>query len=199
MDSGSRRSLSSGRPETGSLGAPRNDRTAYCNWSFTLSRPAFTHSSSKPGEPEAPTPSGQPEWLMPPEPPARGDSRRDRMLLDLLPTGVLIYRLDRMLYANPAFLELAFPPRYHYDVLRALDYFRAAHPDVQPDERISDAVHFIEDRRQVSVVARGRWLLDRAYDEALPFPLGELVGEPSRWNTLRALRVLRWYERRGPS
>lgn len=109
------------------------------------------------------------------------------------------YLLERGLFrrrstgevANPAFLELAFPPRYHYDVLRALDYFRAA--DVQPDTRLCDAVHFIESRRQ----ADGRWLLDRAYDEALPFLWGELVGEPSKWNTLRALRVLRWWERGG--
>jgi hypothetical protein len=89
-------------------------------------------------------------------------------------------------------LKLAFPPRYHYDVLRALDYFRDA--DVQPDARISDAVHLIESRRQPD----GRWLLDRAYEEALPFPFGESVGEPSRWNTLRAPRVLRWCDRRGP-
>ena len=120
------------------------------------------------------------------------------------------YLLERGLFrrrstgevANPAFLELAFPPRYHYDVLRALDYFREADDgdaEDRPDARMRDAVHFIEDRRQVSVVPRGRWLLDRAYDEALPFPWGEMVGEPSRWNTLRALRVLRWYERRGPS
>jgi hypothetical protein len=109
------------------------------------------------------------------------------------------YLLERGLFrrrstgevASPAFLELAFPPRYHYDVLRALDYFRAA--DVQPDVRMRDAVHFIESRRQ----ADGRWLLDRAYDEALTFPCGESVGEPSRWNTLRALRVLRWWERQG--
>jgi len=46
-----------------------------------------------------------PEWLMPSEPPALGESRRDRALLDLLPTGVLIYRFDHLLYANPAFLE----------------------------------------------------------------------------------------------
>ena len=84
--------------------------------------------------------------------------------------------------------EFAFPPRYHYDVLRALDYFRAA--GVQPDARISEAVHVIESRRQ----ADGRWLLDRAHDEALALPFGESAGEPSRWNTLRALRVLRWYE-----
>ena len=55
---------------------------------------------------------------------------------------------------------------------------------------MSEAVHVIESRRQPD----GRWLLDRAYDEALAVPVGEPVGEPSRWNTLRALRVLRWYE-----
>jgi len=109
------------------------------------------------------------------------------------------YLLERALFrrlstgevANPEFLELAFPPRYHYDILRALDYFRGA--GVQPDARIRDAVHLIESKRQ----ADGRWLLDRAYAEALALPFGESVGAPSRWNTLRALRVLRWYERRG--
>ena len=108
------------------------------------------------------------------------------------------YLLERGLFrrrstgevANPAFLEFAFPPRYHYDVLRALDYFRNA--GLQPGARIGDALHVVESRRQ----ADGRWLLDRAYDEALAFPFGESVGEPSRWNTLRALRVLRWYETR---
>lgn len=94
--------------------------------------------------------------------------------------------------ANPEFLQLAFPPRYHYDVLRALDYFRASsvHNKIPPDPRMNDAVHFIESRRQ----AEDRWLLDRAYEESLALPVGECVGEPSRWNTLRALRVLRWYE-----
>lgn len=48
--------------------------------------------------------SDQPEWLVPEDPPARGTSLRDRVLLDLMPTGILIYRLDRLLYANPAFL-----------------------------------------------------------------------------------------------
>jgi hypothetical protein len=107
------------------------------------------------------------------------------------------YLLERGLFrrrstgdvANPEFLELAFPPRYHYDVLRALDYLRAA--GTRPDARIGDAVRHVESRRQPD----GRWLLERAYDEALAFPFGESVGEPSRWNTLRALRVLRWYER----
>ncbi len=104
------------------------------------------------------------------------------------------YLLERGLFrrrstgevANPAFLKFAFPPRYHYDVLRALDYFRAA--GVPPDARIGDALQVVESRRQ----ADGRWLLDHAYDEALAFPFNEPVGQPSRWNTLRALRVLRW-------
>jgi hypothetical protein len=90
--------------------------------------------------------------------------------------------------ANPEFLEFAFPPRYHYDVLRALEYFRAA--GLRPDPRVIDAVRLLESKRQPD----GRWLLDRAYDEALALPLSEAAGEPSRWNTLRALRVLRWYE-----
>jgi PAS domain S-box-containing protein len=56
------------------------------------------------------------DWLAPPEPPARGETQRDRALLDLLPTGILIYRLDRLLYANPAFLK-----RIGYASLHALE------------------------------------------------------------------------------
>lgn len=69
-------------------------------------------------EPEiAPPPAGdRPDWLAPPEPPARGQARRDKALLDLLPAGVLIYRLDRLLYANPAFLK-----RIGYASLHALE------------------------------------------------------------------------------
>ena len=57
-----------------------------------------------------------PNWLTRPEPPARGEARRDKMLLDLLPVGILIYRLDRLLFANPAFLE-----RMGYPSLHALE------------------------------------------------------------------------------
>jgi hypothetical protein len=114
-------------------------------------------------------------------------SSRQRGEKYLLERG-LFRRLSTGEVANKEFLELAFPPRYHYDVLRALDYFRAA--GAEPDPRVDDAVHFIESLRQQD----GRWLLDRAYDEALPLPAGESVGQSSRWNTLRAMRVLRWYE-----
>jgi hypothetical protein len=106
------------------------------------------------------------------------------------------YLLDRGLFrrrstgeiANAKFLELAFPPHYHYDILRALDYFRAA--GVQPDSRMSDAVHIVESKRPTDA----RWLLERSYDEALAVPFTEKLGEPSRWNTLRALRVLKWWK-----
>jgi hypothetical protein len=110
------------------------------------------------------------------------------------------YLLDRNLFrrkstgevANVEFLQLAFPPRYHYDVLRALDYFRAA--DAKPDPRMSEAVDLIETKRQPD----GRWPLENSYTEALALPLTETVGQPSRWNTLRALRVLRWFNSANP-
>jgi PAS domain-containing protein len=71
----------------------------------------LAESASAP-QPVAELPRSPPDWLTPPEPPALGESRRDRMLLDLLPTGVLIYRLDRLLYANPAFLRvIGAPPK----------------------------------------------------------------------------------------
>jgi hypothetical protein len=104
------------------------------------------------------------------------------------------YLLDRFLFrrrstgevASPEFLKFAYPPRYLYDVLRALDYLRDT--GFRPDERIADALQVVESRRRTD----GRWLLDDTHNEALPFPFAESVGEPSRWNTLRALRVLRW-------
>ena len=104
------------------------------------------------------------------------------------------FLLERALYrrlstgapANPAFLEFAFPPRYHYDLLRALDYFRAI--GSAPDPRILDAVQIVRSKQQ----GDGRWLLDAKYEEALALSSGEAVKEASRWNTLRALRVLRW-------
>ncbi len=107
------------------------------------------------------------------------------------------YLLERALFrrrstgqaALPAFLELAYPPRYHYDILRALDYFRSA--GVEPEPRMREAVQILETKRQPD----GRWFLERSHDDVLALPFGESVGEPSRWNTLRALRVLRWYAR----
>lgn len=90
--------------------------------------------------------------------------------------------------AVPEFLQFSFPPRCYYDVLRGLDYLREA--GVTPDGRVDDAIHLVEGKRQTD----GTWLLDGAREEVFDLPLGESVGERSRWITLRALRVLRWYE-----
>ena len=104
----------------------------------------------------------------------------------------LFRRLSTGEVALPAFLKFAFPTRYSYDILRALDYFRAA--GAPPDSRIADAISVVENRRQPD----GRWLLDQAHDEALAVAFDESVGQPSRWNTLRALRILRWYRGHRP-
>jgi PAS domain S-box-containing protein len=74
-------------------------------------------AGAPPAESAAPEAAVEPPtWLAEPEPPARGEARRDKALLDLLPTGVMIYRLDRLLYANRVFLE-----RMGYDSLHALE------------------------------------------------------------------------------
>ena len=63
-----------------------------------------------------------PAWLAPSEPPPRGETRRDRALLDLLPVGILIYRLDRLLYANPAFLtQMGYPGLHALEDAGGLD------------------------------------------------------------------------------
>jgi hypothetical protein len=106
---------------------------------------------------------------------------------EYLLTRALFRRQSTGEVANTEFLKFAFPPRYHYDVLRSLDYFRAA--GTVPDPRVEEAVQLVEGKCQ----ADGRWLLDASHDEALAWSFSESVGQPSRWNTLRALRVLRWF------
>jgi PAS domain S-box-containing protein len=79
--------------------------------------PEVTEAVVEPPAPFASEPaSDTPEWLAPAEPPARGIAKRDKALLDLIPVGILIYRLDRLLYTNPAFLK-----RIGYDNLHALE------------------------------------------------------------------------------
>lgn len=103
----------------------------------------------------------------------------ERRLLRRLSTGEL---------AQPRWLYLAFPNGWHYDVLRVLDHLRDA--GVSPDERVAEAVGILESKRD----ADGRWPLEHAHHDELLVDLGEREDEPSRWITLHALRVLRWYE-----
>ena len=106
------------------------------------------------------------------------------------------YLLERGLFrrqrtgevADPAYLEFAFPYYWRYDVLRALDYFR--HSGADPDPRMAEGVEVVGSKRQPD----GRWLLERIHPGRVHFDLEGGVGAPSRWNTLRALRVLDWWD-----
>jgi hypothetical protein len=106
------------------------------------------------------------------------------------------YLLERKLFrrkstgevVNPTWLQFSFPVRWHYDVLRALEYFRSV-GDV-PDSRINEAIDVLRSKQQLD----GTWLLENTHPGKIHFALEDGDGQPSRWNTLRALRVLNWHE-----
>ncbi len=89
---------------------------------------------------------------------------------------------------DPDWLQASFPTRWQYDVLRGLEYFRST--GGPPDERLAEAIEVLRSKRQ----ADGTWLLENTHPGRIHFALEDGDGQPSRWNTLRALRVLRWYE-----
>jgi hypothetical protein len=99
----------------------------------------------------------------------------------------LLRRLSTDEIIDATWTQFAFPPLWHYDVLRALDYLRAA--GVGPEPRLEEAVANVLERRQ----SNGRWLLDVRHRDTLHEELTGPVGAPNRWITLRALRVLAWY------
>jgi hypothetical protein len=89
-----------------------------------------------------------------------------------------------------SFSLFSFPPRWYHDVLRTLDYFAAA--DAPWDERLEDPIGVVNKRRKKD----GRWVLQNRHGGKVFFEMEE-IGEPSRWNTLRCLRVLQWWNRQG--
>jgi hypothetical protein len=107
----------------------------------------------------------------------------DRRMLRRLSTGEVI---------DPAWTQFTYPTGWYYDVLRGLDYLRAA--GAVPDERMAEAIDLVESKRDPD----GRWPLDNPRPGRLHFAMDEGEGRPSRWNTLRAKRVLRWYEQSPP-
>ena len=104
------------------------------------------------------------------------------------------YMLERRLFRrkstgeviDPQWLRFSFPAWWHYDVLRGLDYLRDA--GVAPDDRIAETISIVERNRD----SDGRWPLQNIHDGVTHFDMEDGDGRPSRWNTLRALRVLRW-------
>jgi hypothetical protein len=105
----------------------------------------------------------------------------ERRLLRRKSTGEVI---------NERWLRFSFPSWYHYDVLRGLEYLRAV--AVTPDERVAEAIRIVERKRD----ADGRWPLQDVHEGETHFSMDGGEGAPSRWNTLRALRVLDWYAQR---
>jgi hypothetical protein len=105
------------------------------------------------------------------------------------------YLLDRRMFRslrtseviNKRWLRFSFPTFWHYDVLRGLDYLRNA--GIKPDSCVSDAIEIVLERRHQN----GRWPLNLMHPEYVPLKMETDVGSASRWNALRALRVLRWY------
>jgi hypothetical protein len=106
------------------------------------------------------------------------------------------YLLERKLFrrrstgevVDAAWLRFSFPTRWQYDVLRGLEYFRSAGD--APDPRMAEAIELLRSKRQPD----GTWLLENTHPGKVHFMLEDGDGRPSRWNTLRALRVLSWYE-----
>jgi hypothetical protein len=110
------------------------------------------------------------------------------------------YLLERRLFrrrsngevVDPRFTLFSFPPRWYYDVLRGLDYLRST--GALPDERCAEAIGLVAAKAD----ATGRWPLENVHQGPTHFEMEGPEGVPSRWNTLRALRVLRWAGRAAP-
>lgn len=105
------------------------------------------------------------------------------------------YLLERRMFrslrtgdvVDKRWLRFSFPTFWHYDILRGLDFLREA--GVQPDSRVREAIEIVAKRRHQN----GRWPLNLLHPEFVPLRMETAAGSASRWNTLRALRVLRWY------
>jgi len=110
----------------------------------------------------------------------------ERRMLRSRSTGQRIDH-DRKTEAPATWTQFSYPTYWHYDVLRGLDYLRTA--GLAPDERLAEAIDLVDAKRD----ANGRWPLENPHPGRLHFAMDEGEGKPSRWNTLRALRVLRWY------
>ena len=104
------------------------------------------------------------------------------------------YLLERRLFRSkstgqiikPEWTLISFPTRWHYDILWGLDYLGRA--GVRPDERMTEALDLVAGKRDTL----GRWPLENPHPGPVYFDMEGAAGEPSRWNTLRALRVMRW-------
>ena len=98
-------------------------------------------------------------------------------------------RLSTRKVIDPSWTRFCFPTTWHYDVLRGLDYLRGA--GVECDERVAEAIGLVLKRQHQN----GRWPLHKPHADPIHLDMEGGQGKPSRWNTLRALRVLSWWSR----
>ncbi len=101
----------------------------------------------------------------------------------------LLHRLTDGELPQRRWLYVGFPNSWFYDVVRVLDYLR--NTGRVPDERMAEAIDIVRSKQD----GDGRWPLDHAYHDTALVDFGEAEGQPSRWITLKALRILRWAER----
>jgi hypothetical protein len=125
------------------------------------------------------------EWGQTAGPSEKVEAARRRGEEYLLERG-LLRRSSTGQIIDPRFTMFSFPPRWYYDVLRALDYFRST--GAEPDDRCAEAIALVAGKRD----EEGRWPLENTHQGPTHFEMEGPDGFPSRWNTLRALRVLRW-------
>lgn len=123
-------------------------------------------------------------------------SRRDQQIPEIAASAkrAVEFLLRHRLYkshrsgktVDPRMTRLSFPPRWRYDIIRGLDYFREAR--VAYDSRMNDALEILLRKRR----SDGTWFLQQRHSGRTFFEM-EHTGQPSRWNTLRALRILKWF------
>ncbi len=114
----------------------------------------------------------------------------ERRMFRSLSTGEVV-AVDKKTRLPTKWTLFSFPTTWHYDMLRGLDYLRSA--GAQPEERMAEAVELVAKKQDPN----GRWPLENSHADPVGLNMEDGVGKPSRWNTLRALRVLDWYSASG--
>lgn len=124
-----------------------------------------------------------------------GNSKDKKLIKEIQFTGIefllhhSLFRSHRTgKVVDNRMLRFSFPPRWKYDIMRGLDYTQEK--ELPKDERFKDAIEVLKSKRTKD----GFWKLQNKHPERVFFDM-EKVGEPSRWNTLRAIRILKWWEK----
>ena len=104
---------------------------------------------------------------------------------------ILLHQLfisDRTgLIIDKSFLKLTYPCRWKYDILRAMDYFQ--YSGITWDDRMSEALAYLRKKQNKD----GTWNMQAAHPGQVHFIMDK-AGRPSRWNTLRMLRVMKHFD-----